>query len=97
MGSKAGKGQIDTELRVDGDSDDNPIRALDGNSSDEQTAMGEGEHASNRGGSSRRKYTEAEILADHSIWNISDDSDDDKAPPSRPETKSRTGTRMSGS
>lgn len=51
--------------------------------------MGDGEVGSARG--SRRaksKYTEAEILADHSIWGISDESDE--------ENNSEPGSRHSG-
>jgi hypothetical protein len=58
--------------------------------------MGEGEYASNRGSRSKggRNYTEAEILADHSIWDLSDSDEGE----SRSElgSKSRTDSRMTG-
>jgi hypothetical protein len=67
--------QVELELLID--SDENKP---DGGSSDgeRQTALGDGEVSSMRGSRRGNKnFTEADILADHSIWGISDDEDED--------------------
>lgn len=66
------------------DSDENPILIKDDASSgddmhgDQRTAMGEGEESLAGSKQSKRKFTEAEILADESLWQVSDESDYDE-------------------